>query len=117
HTSGTHPAAVLRHGGEQRARCLSLHSIQTVATRDVGADALAGAAFGIEGDPDAVAFGAALVRAIGGTPLVIKPGAKALYHAAACMASNYMHTLIDASLRLYHMAGIERADGLAALMP
>lgn len=117
HTSGALPADVLRVRGAEKALCLSLHPIQTIADRELGAERLSGASYGVEGDAEAISFGQELVRAIGGVPLVIKPGAKAVYHAAACVASNYLHTLIDSGLRLYAQAGIPRSDALAALLP
>lgn len=117
HTSGALSAEALRVRGTENARCASVHPIQTVADRSGGAQTLRGAFFGVEGDPEAASAGEELVRAIGGHPLVIKPGTKGMYHAAACVASNYLVTLIDASLRMYELAGIARSDAMAALTP
>lgn len=117
HTSGAHSAAVLRVPGTEGARLLSLHPIQTVADPRRGAERLRGAAFGIEGDEEALDLGEALVRDLGGVPLRIKPGRKALYHAAACVASNYLVALVDAALALYRLAGIEEEAALRALRP
>jgi len=116
HTSGALPASVLRGGApEDGGGCLSMHPIQSVAEPRSGAERLVGAYFGLEGDPQAVEAGERIVADIGGVPLRLAPGAKALYHAAACVASNYLVTLIDVSLRLLEQAGVGRRDGLAAL--
>lgn len=121
HTSGALPADVLRvqgRGAEYvQCRCLSMHPIQTVADREEGYRQLKGATFGLEGDPEAVERGIELVQALGGTPVRIKPGAKALYHAAACVGSNYLVTLIQISVSMYEQAGLSRAEGMRALLP
>ncbi len=117
HASGALSADVMRTPSTERALLLSVHPIQTVADRATGYRSLRGAYFGIEGTPEAVAAGEALVATFGGRALAIKPGSKALYHAAACVASNYLVTLIDASLSLYERAGIPRTDAEAALIP
>src|SRR5690606_34516770 len=71
----------------------------------------------LEGDPEAVRLGKQIVRDIGGVPLTVRPGGKALYHAAACVARNYLLALIDASLELFQEAGVAREDARAALTP
>ena len=115
HTSGALSADALRAPGTERALHLSLHPIQTIAEPQSGAARLRGSAFGLEGEPEAVERGKALVAAMGGEPLVIEPGQKPLYHAASCMASNYLVTLVEASLELYRLAGISRAEALSAV--
>lgn len=115
HTSGALPADALWAPGTERALRLSLHPIQTIAHPVSGAERLVGSAFGLEGEPEAVERGRELVAAMEGVPLVIEAGKKALYHAASCVASNYLVTLVEASLKLYRQAGIPRSEALKAL--
>jgi len=115
HTSGALPAEVLRAPGTGEALHLSLHPIQSIADPMSGVQKLVGAAFGLEGEPEAVERGKELVASMGGVSLVIEPGRKAFYHAASCVASNYLVALVDASLELYRRAGLEAPEALAAL--
>lgn len=117
HTSGALPADALVAPGTEQALHLSLHPIQTIAEPQSGIERLKGSAFGLEGSPEAVERGKKLVEAMGGVPLVIAPGQKALYHAASCVMSNYLIGLIDAGLELYQLAGIPRDQALAAVGP
>lgn len=114
HTSGAHPAEVLRVKGTGRAHLLSLHPIESIADPSE-ADRLVGAAYGLEGDEEALQMGMELVEALGGTPLVIPAGAKPLYHAAATVASNYAVTLAGVALRLFKAAGLPHGDALKAV--
>lgn len=116
HTSGVLPAEVMgRHSRDKPIRYLSMHPMQSVADRRRGAQLLKGAYWGLEGDREAFAVGEQLVRAMGGMPLSIKPGGKGLYHGAACIASNYLVSLMDMGLRLMEEAGIPRDHALPVL--
>ncbi len=124
HTSGALPASVLLDSAESqsgspgdRPGLLSMHPVQSIADPVLGAERLVGAYFGLEGDIHAVEAGERLVADIGGRPLKVAPGRKSLYHAAACVASNYLVTLIDVALGLYERAGIDREDALRAIEP
>lgn len=115
HTSGALPADVLRAPGTEEALHLSMHPIQTIADPRSGAQKLAGATFGLEGQPEAVERGRELVLALGGVPFVVQPGQKALYHAASCVASNYLVALAYASFELYRQAGLPAAEAQKAV--
>lgn len=114
HTSGAHPAGVLRARGTEKARLLSLHPLQTIAD-PAEADRLVGAVWGIEGDDEAIPLGMELVRALAGTPIRIPAGAKPLYHAAATVASNYAVALAGVALRLFMEAGLPQGEALQAV--
>jgi predicted short-subunit dehydrogenase-like oxidoreductase (DUF2520 family) len=95
----------------------SLHPCQTFPTVAAAVAAMPGAYCFIEGDAPAAAVLARLARAIGGRPVRIAPGAKALYHAAACAASNYLVALMDFALDLGEAGGIGGETLLRALAP
>jgi predicted short-subunit dehydrogenase-like oxidoreductase (DUF2520 family) len=80
-----------------------------------GTDRLRGATFGVEGDGDARALAERLVAACEGRVLSIRPGGKALYHAAAVFASNYAVALLSIAGRLMGEAGIAAEDAQPAL--
>jgi predicted short-subunit dehydrogenase-like oxidoreductase (DUF2520 family) len=91
----------------------SLHPLMTVTSE--GAD-FAGAGAAIDGStPRAVALAAALARALRMHPVQIAEEDRALYHAAASIASNFLITLEAAAERLGAGVGLER-DQLVPLV-
>lgn len=103
----------------QRRGCAvgSLHPLQTFPNLDASIRAIPGSHFFIEGDPRAAAALLQLAKAVGGRPVRIAPEAKTLYHAAACVASNYLVALVDAALAIGEAAGIAPRKLLPALAP
>jgi len=71
----------------------------------------------IEGDEAAVAALEKLGAAMGFRTVRIRPETKALYHAAAVMACNYLTALLDAALTVAEQAGISRGPGAEAMEP
>lgn len=70
----------------------------------------AGATCAIDGSsPRALAAAEALARTLGMRPIHVPPAKRALYHAAASMASNFLVTLEAAAEELGRSCGIDRA--------
>lgn len=95
----------------------SLHPLQTVADPWLSADRLVGIAFAIAGEPAAALAAHRLVNALQGTPLVIPPALRPVYHAAAVTASNYLVAVMSAASRLLRQAGVPAEQTLPALLP
>ncbi len=93
----------------------ALHPLRSFADPALAAASFAGTACAVDGDAAATKRLAAFASAIGGTVLRVKPGRKALYHAGAVFASNYVVAAMDAALRLFEEAGVKRAASLPAL--
>lgn len=75
-----------------------------------------GAACAIEGSsPRALSAARVLAQTLGMRPIHVPPDRRALYHAAASMASNFLVTLEAAAERLAGACGVDRA-GLAPLV-
>ncbi len=89
----------------------SFHPLQTVADPLSAPERLRGAFAAIEGDPRALEAGRALAAALGMEPVTVAPGGKALYHAGAVVAANYVVALAGVAARLAREAGVppERA--------
>jgi predicted short-subunit dehydrogenase-like oxidoreductase (DUF2520 family) len=86
----------------------SLHPLMTVTGKHP-AD-FAGAGCAIAGStPRAAATAQALAKALGMEPVHVADADRALYHAAASMASNYLVTLEAAAAQLAGAAGVPRA--------
>jgi predicted short-subunit dehydrogenase-like oxidoreductase (DUF2520 family) len=93
----------------------AIHPLRSFADPERAAERFAGTACAIDGDPEAVEALERLARAIGGTPLRVRPDRKALYHAGAVFASNYLVAVVEAALRLFEEAGVGREEALPAL--
>jgi predicted short-subunit dehydrogenase-like oxidoreductase (DUF2520 family) len=85
----------------------SLHPLMTVIGRSTsftgGGAAVAGST------PQALAFAEQLARSLGMRAVRVDPEDRALYHAAASMASNFLVTLEAAAERLAASTGVDRA--------
>ena len=56
-------------------------------------------------------------RGSGGRPFLVSGEDKALYHAAACMASNYLVTLMFLVEEIYGRIGLSREEAIRAFWP
>lgn len=117
HASGALDSDELRAAKQKRALTLSMHPVQSFANVRSAVENLPGSYFGLEGEENAVERGRKLVKDLDGKAIVIPKGAKTLYHAAACVLSNYLVSLVDLSLKLYERVGIPREKALPMLLP
>ncbi len=96
----------------------SCHPLQTFPNTEAATERIAGAFFFCEGDAQSRQVLEALVNDIGGKFVwMADANGKAIYHAAAAMACNYMTSLADAAICAMGDAGISSDDALAALGP
>ncbi len=116
HTSGALPASTLDPLAQEGAATVSFHPLQTV-TRFSGPDALDNAYVGLEGDERSVAAGIELVVSLGMRYVVLPKDAKARYHLAATMASNFFVTLMGMVQEVLVSLDINREDGFAMMEP
>lgn len=120
HCSGLHSATLIQPGNRNDGldvHCLSMHPLQTFASAELGLHALSGSYFSLEGDADAMDTGRQLVHDLGGTALTIPASSKVLYHAAACMASNFITTVLGGVADTLKLCAAEEEIPLAALEP
>ncbi len=117
HFSGIHPAEIMRHH-DSAAMLLSLHPLLPFADRQIAFKKLPQCPFGVESSNDtALALGKKLVDAVGGQFFPITSDNKKLYHAAACIASNYLITLLAAARDLLVKCDIETEQAIPLLLP
>lgn len=117
HTCGAKGPEVLAPLAAQGVRCGTLHPLQTVPTPAAGLNHLRGIAFAVTGDEAAVRWAEQIVELLSGQVLRIAPAGRAVYHAAAVMASNYIVGLLEASIALMAAAGVDESDARRALAP
>ncbi len=118
HASGAVPGSALRVDDTTPRSAAACHPLQSFAVPMAAPDHVRGVTFGIEGEPEAIRIAQALTESLGAASFVVADAtAKALYHAACCVASNAMVALADQAVALFHAAGVPRADALQALAP
>jgi predicted short-subunit dehydrogenase-like oxidoreductase (DUF2520 family) len=104
HTSGATPLEPLGAAGASEG-CFSVHPLQTLPD---GQSDLNGAPAAVAGsDAGAEALATGLAEALGMVPFVVDEDGRALYHAAASMASNFLVTLEQNAASLLAESGVE----------
>ncbi len=118
HCSGALDSGILS-AARDRCQCsiASIHPLQTFPNAQAAIREFPGTYCFCEGDPRAVEVLMQFASDIGGKPVLIDASRKALYHASAVMACNYLTALLDASATLAEKAGIDRTTALDALRP
>ena len=117
HTSGALSSASLSPLAEREMETGSLHPLLSVSDPVSAADAFRGAYFCIEGTRLARIAASRIVRDLGGQSFTIKASEKALYHAAAVMASPHVTALFDLAVDLLAQCGLSKQQAQKVLMP
>lgn len=118
HFSGLHEASCMQKNGEpQTFSTISIHPLLPFADRTLASRRLSGCPCALEGDEGSITLGTELISAFDGQPFLIKSDKKALYHAAACISSNHLVTLLSGAETLLAECGIPKSEGLSLLSP
>ncbi len=117
HTSGVHSSELLDAARKAGAFAGSMHPMQSFAGSAEAGNPFSGILVTVEGDPRAVDAATRIATELGATVAGVRPDAKALYHAAAVVASNYLVALLDMAFALNAGAGITAAESVTGLMP
>ena len=117
HTSGVESREILSAAYEAGADTGSLHPLQTFADREPALSNLPGSVFAVEAEEPLRGVLLAMVEALHGTPIELAAEDKALYHASAVLASNYVVTLMKLASDLWLRFGWEREASVRALLP
>ena len=117
HLSGVQGQEALGPLVGSRAALGSLHPLQTIVEPEETPQRLKGAWAAVEGMPRAVETGEQLAGDLGMRSFRIATKAKAIYHAGAVFASNYLVVVEAVAQRLLRHAGLSDADAWAALRP
>ena len=117
HSSGLKTALELAPLQNLGSSIASAHPAHSFASPQRSLTNFAATVCTLEGDDKAITVLDGLFSGIGGQTTRLQPEAKALYHAATVMASNYLVALIGASETLLEKAGIEDALACAILSP
>jgi predicted short-subunit dehydrogenase-like oxidoreductase (DUF2520 family) len=115
HSSGVHSVDALKVAGDAGAGVGSVHPLMTFPTRKPVA--LDGVPFAVEAEGRLKAKLFRLVRVLGGEPFSISSEGKALYHAAAVMASPLLVSLATAAEETARLAGLSNQEARKLLQP
>lgn len=112
HVSGAAGLGSLRAASDAGAAVFSIHPLQTVPDGDTD---LNGSPCAISGsEPRAVEFARDLTVALGMQPFEVADEQRVAYHAAACIASNFLVALEESAAELLGAAGVADARELLA---
>lgn len=117
HASGALSSEVLRTLSKVGFATGSMHPLLSVSDAVHGAEGLSSAFFCIEGDQRAQRVARSLVRALGAKSFSINAKDKALYHAAAVMASGHVTALFDIATEMLARCGLKKDRARAVLLP
>lgn len=117
HMSGAGGLDLLISARRAGAYIAGIHPIQSFADVQCAIENIPGSAFGITSDKEIEDWTVQVVRDLGGVPFFVSDADRPLYHAAACMASNYLVTLINMVEQLYEAIGFNSGNALKSFWP
>lgn len=117
HTSGALASDVLTPLAECGFHTGSLHPLVSVSEPGAGAKALRGAFYCLEGDKAALRVARLIVEDLKGKSFSVRPENKALYHAAAVMASPHLVALFDLATEMLAACGVSKRSARQILLP
>lgn len=117
HMSGLLPARLLAPLAARGAVTASLHPVQAFPRKDAPPSIFKGVTWGVEGGQAGVEAASEVVRALGGSVLLLAEEDKPLYHAACVLASNALVALEWTAAGMLGAAGIGEQAAAGMLLP
>lgn len=117
HTCGSQSANVLRAAKHSGAFTGCMHPLQTFADTEIAIANLPGSFFALSGDAPAIAIAQQIVTELKGQSCIIADEQRPLYHAAACVASNYAVALIHCATQICARIGLTEGQAIKSLLP
>jgi predicted short-subunit dehydrogenase-like oxidoreductase (DUF2520 family) len=117
HCSGADTTDILEPARKAGAYVGVLHPLQTFADAKQARKNLPGSTFALEAEPPLLEILQSMARALGGHWIKLKADDKAVYHAAAVIACNYLVTLVKMATDLWPNFGVPREKATEALLP
>ncbi len=117
HCSGADSTDILEPARKAGAYVGAFHPLQTFASTREAIENLPGSTFTLEAMEPPLGILQEMASALGGSWIKLKAGDKAVYHAAAVIASNYLVTLVKMATDLWHTFGVPREKATDALLP
>jgi predicted short-subunit dehydrogenase-like oxidoreductase (DUF2520 family) len=117
HMSGAGGLDLLNAARAAGASVASIHPLQSFADVEGAIKNIPGSTFGITSDDSIRDWAVQVVKDMGGISFFIREEDKPLYHAAACMASNYLTTLLHTVEDIYQFLGLSQESAVQAFWP
>ena len=117
HVSGAGGLDILDSARKCGAYVASIHPLQSFADTKSAIENLPGSTFGITANDEIYDWAVEIVTALGGTHFSVAEEDKPLHHAAACMASNYLVTLMSIVEEIYQSLGLKDDRAMKAFWP
>jgi predicted short-subunit dehydrogenase-like oxidoreductase (DUF2520 family) len=117
HMSGACGLDLLDSAKKAGAAVASIHPLQSFSSIETAINNIPGSYFGITATKKVQKQAQTIVHDLNGIPVFISPAQKPLYHAAACLASNYLVSLLNVVESIYESIGISKADAQMAYLP
>lgn len=117
HCSGADSLDVLEPARAQGALAGAFHPLQSFANPAQALENLPGSFFALEGEEPLLGALKDMAGALGGRYVLLKPGDKVLYHAAAVFVSNYTVALMRMATDLWQTFGVPPEEAAVALLP
>ncbi|MBM4272527.1 MAG: DUF2520 domain-containing protein [Deltaproteobacteria bacterium] len=117
HMSGAGGLDLLNAARNAGAHVASIHPLQSFPDMEGAIRNIPGSTFGITAEDEVKDWAVRMVRSISGVPFFVPEKDKPLYHAAACIASNYLTTLIRAVEDIYETLGMSRDEAVRSFWP
>ncbi len=114
HASGRYGYGVLDAATRAGGLPLALHPVMTFTGTSIDLARLTGAPFGVTAPEPLRPVAEALVVEMGGDPVWVAEGNRALYHAALAHGANHLVTLVNQSTELLAAAGVDQPARLVA---
>lgn len=117
HFSGSKPLKDLESARKTGALILSIHPLKSLASIQGAIKTIKNTEYGITfNTPEEEKVAKKIVETLGGHSIIVEDNKKPLYHAAACVASNYLVTLIDYAVYINEKIGIKPEDSIKGLL-
>lgn len=117
HCSGSQSSSLLAPLAATGALVASVHPLKSFADPATAVQTFKGTYCAVEGDAEALKRLTPLFEQLGAQVAVIDPAGKTLYHAASVLVCNDLTALMEAGLRAYEQAGIERNTAQKMMEP
>jgi len=117
HCSGAASTDIIAPAAQDGAQVGAFHPLQSFASVSRAIENIPGSTFAIEAEPPLRDKLVAMATALRGSPVLLGPGDKVLYHAAAVIVSNYTVALMKMATDLWRQFGVPPAEATAAMLP
>jgi len=124
HFSGSKRLEILKHAKDLGANVASIHPMKSFASITDSIKTIKGTVYGITFERTNISGKSTenknlilnIVKSLGGKAVEVKNDDKPLYHAAACIASNYLVSLVNYAVEINEKIGIKSEDSLKGLI-